>query len=78
MPKRQNRPGMGRGGQFGGRGARGGVAMMQGLLRGMIRSIGMRGFGRGMGRGGFRGGRGRGGPPGGHMQDGGDQEPGQI
>ena len=54
--------------------------MMQGLLRGMIRSIGMRGFGgRGMGRGGFRGGRGRGGGhPGAQMQDGGEQEPGQI
>lgn len=52
---------MGRG-QFGGRGTRA-MVMMQGLLRGMMRGIGMRGFGRGgMGRG-FRG-RGRGGPPG--------------
>jgi len=61
MPKRKNKPGMGRG-QFGGRGTRA-MVMMQGLLRGMMRGMGMRGgggFGRGMGRG-FRG-RGRGAP----------------
>lgn len=60
MPKRKNKPGMGRGG-FGGRG-RGAMNMMQGILRGMMRGMGMRGggFGRGMGRG-FRG-RGRGAP----------------
>lgn len=64
MPKRKNIPGKGRG-QFGGRGTRA-MVMMQGLLRGMMRGIGMRGGGfggRGMGRG-FRGrGRGGGGPP---------------
>lgn len=61
MPKRKNVPGRGRG-QFGGRGTRA-MAMMQRILGGMMRGIGMRGFGRGMGRGGYRG-RGRGGPPG--------------
>jgi len=66
MPKRKNKPGMGRGGGFGGRGARS-MLFMQSLMRGMMRGMGMRGGGggfggRGMGRG-FRG-RGRGGPGG--------------
>lgn len=55
MPKRKNKPGMGRGGMgaFGGRGSNNPLAMMMTLMRGMTR--GMAGP-----RGGFRGGRGRG------------------
>lgn len=71
MPKRKNKPGMGRGG-YGGGGGRGGgnpMAMMMQLMRGMSRGM-YRGGGRGRGGpGGFRGrGRGAGGPAEGGQQ----------
>lgn len=57
MPKRKNKPGMGRGGGFGMNPRGNPMAMMMTLMRGMQRGM----YRGGRGRGGFRGRGGRGG-----------------